>query len=151
MPGSLSRIRREMTIGPTPRDKGLTPTVRVSACDNGMIEVDGVPINEGPGYEPGPGWLGVAEIVLTTMNEFRARRRKDSATAVAVAIDSFGQLGSKCKRDLRQRTRADRLPIKCEACLVSSCSNAGSMTSKSCFCSRWDEATLRQRATARVT
>src|SRR5258707_13888883 len=53
-----------------------------------MIEVDGVPINEGPGYEPGPGWLGAAEIVITTMNEFRRqteKRQRDRAGTGATA------------------------------------------------------------------
>src|SRR5258706_12988468 len=82
MPGTLSRIRREMAVGPTPHDKGLTLTLRITAYDNGMIAVDGVPINEAPGYEPAHGWLGAAEIVITTMNEFRRqaeKRQKDRA------------------------------------------------------------------------
>ena len=37
MPGSLKRIRDEMDVKPTPRDKGLTLTLRVTAYDNGMI------------------------------------------------------------------------------------------------------------------
>jgi hypothetical protein len=45
MPGTLKRIRGEMDVQPTPRDKGLTLTLRGTAYDNGMIEVDGVPIN----------------------------------------------------------------------------------------------------------
>lgn len=43
MPGTLKRIRDEMDVKPTPRGKGLTLTLRVTAYDNGMIEVDGVP------------------------------------------------------------------------------------------------------------
>jgi hypothetical protein len=45
MPGTLKRIRDEMDVKPTPRDKGLTLTLRITAYDNGMIAVDGVPIN----------------------------------------------------------------------------------------------------------
>ena len=45
--------RGEMDIRPTPRDKGLTLTIRVTAYDNGMIAVDGVPINQASTYDPG--------------------------------------------------------------------------------------------------
>ncbi len=82
MPGTLRRIRDEMDVKPTPRDKGLTLTLRVTAYDNGMIEVDGVPINEAPAYDPGHGWLGAAETALLTISEFRRqaeRRRKQKA------------------------------------------------------------------------
>jgi hypothetical protein len=81
MPGTLKRIRDEMDVKPTPRDKGLTLTLRVTAYDNGMIEVDGVPINVAPAYDPGHGWLGAAETALLTLSEFRkpAERRKQKA------------------------------------------------------------------------
>jgi hypothetical protein len=84
MPGTLKRIRGEMDVKPTPRDKGLTLTLRVTAYDNGMIEVDGVPINSAPAYEPGHGWLGAAETALLTLSEFRRQtetRRKQRAEA----------------------------------------------------------------------
>jgi hypothetical protein len=48
VPRTLKRIRGEMDVKPTPRDKGLTLTLRITAYDNGMIEVDGVPINAAP-------------------------------------------------------------------------------------------------------
>jgi hypothetical protein len=82
MPGTLDRIRKEMMVEPTPRDKGLTLTLHVTAYDNGMIEVDGVPINESPHYNQGHGWLGAAEIVIATMSEFRRqveKRQKEKA------------------------------------------------------------------------
>lgn len=44
-PAALDRIRESMTVQPTARDKGLRLTVEVVAYDNGMIQVDGVPIN----------------------------------------------------------------------------------------------------------
>jgi hypothetical protein len=79
MPGTLKRIRGEMDVKPTPRDKGLSLTVRVTAYDNGMVAVDGVPINAAPNYDPGHGWLGAAETMLLTLSEFRRQaetRRK---------------------------------------------------------------------------
>ncbi len=84
MPGTLKRIRSEMDVKPTPRDKGLILTLRVTAYDNGMVEVDGVPINAFPDYDPGHGWLGAAETALLTISEFRRQaeaRRKQNASA----------------------------------------------------------------------
>jgi hypothetical protein len=82
MPGTLKRVRHEMDVKPTPRDKGLTLTLRVTAYDNGMVEVDGVPINAAPAYDSGHGWLGAAETALLTLSEFRRQaevRRKQKA------------------------------------------------------------------------
>ena len=80
MPATLKRIREEMHVRPTNRNKGLTLTIRVTAYDNGMVEVDGVPINESPSYEQGHGWLGAAEAITITLGEFRrqaiARQKK---------------------------------------------------------------------------
>jgi hypothetical protein len=71
MPASLKRIRESMSVMPTARDKGLTLTIRVTAYDNGMVEVDGIPIYESPVYDQGGGWLGAADVITTTLNEFR--------------------------------------------------------------------------------
>lgn len=75
MPASLKRIRESMHIRPTPRDKGLTLTIKVTACDNGMVQVDGIPFNEEPAYDSGHGWLGAADVVTSTLNEFRRQAR----------------------------------------------------------------------------
>ena len=83
MPASIKRIRESWSVKPTARDKGLTLTVKVTAYDNGMVEVDGLPINVEPHYEQGQGWLGAAEVITATLNEFRkdaaARRRAQAA------------------------------------------------------------------------
>lgn len=83
MPASIKRIRESWNVNPTPRDKGLKLTVKVTAYDNGMVEVDGIPINVEPMYEQGQGWLGAAEVITATLNEFRkdasARRRAQAA------------------------------------------------------------------------
>jgi hypothetical protein len=71
MPASLKRIRESMSVKPTVREKGLTLTIKVTAYDNGMVEVDGIPINESPAYDQGGGWLGAADVITTTLNEFR--------------------------------------------------------------------------------
>ena len=80
MPASIKRIRESWNVKPTARNKGLTLTVKVTAYDNGMVEVDGIPINVEPNYDQGHGWLGAADVITTTLNEFRkeasARRRE---------------------------------------------------------------------------
>jgi hypothetical protein len=76
MPASLERIRKNMQVRPTPRDKGLELVIHVVAYDSGMIEFNGVPINEGPPYDMGHGWLGAAENAILTLGEFRRQARK---------------------------------------------------------------------------
>jgi hypothetical protein len=43
MPASIKRIREFWNVKPTARDKGLTLTLKVTAYDNGMVEVDASP------------------------------------------------------------------------------------------------------------
>lgn len=80
MGATIERLRDEMNVKPTAQDKGLVLTITVTAYDNGMIAVNGTPINCQPTYDQGQGWLGAAEVILSTMGEFRkvvgARRRK---------------------------------------------------------------------------
>ena len=82
MRGTLKRIGGEMDVKPTPRGKGLTLTLRVTAYDNGMIEVDGVPVHAAPAYDPVHRWLCAAETALLILSEFRWQaetRRKQKA------------------------------------------------------------------------
>jgi hypothetical protein len=60
-----------MTVRPTPKDKGLQLTLNLVAYDNGMIQLDGIPINVSPDYDDVDGWLGATEVVVATINEFR--------------------------------------------------------------------------------
>lgn len=80
MPASIERIRDSWNVKPTARDKGLTLTIKVTAYDNGMVEVAGIPINESPEYDQGAGWLGAASVITSTLGEFRkdstARRKR---------------------------------------------------------------------------
>ena len=46
MPASLETVRAMMKVDPTRDDKGLILTLTVTAYDNGMIMVDGRPIND---------------------------------------------------------------------------------------------------------
>jgi hypothetical protein len=69
-----------MKVRPTPKDKGLVLDIEVVAYDNGMVQVDGIPINASPNYDPADGWLSAAEVMVLTLNEFRrqadARKRQ---------------------------------------------------------------------------
>jgi hypothetical protein len=79
MGASVQRLRQEMDVKPTPRDKGLTLTLRVTAYDSGLLELDGVPITTEQG------WLGVSVVTAQTLEEFQrqvqARRRQRGETA----------------------------------------------------------------------
>ncbi len=46
MTATLKSIRAKTDIGPTPEDEGLQMTITVKAYDNGLVEVDGRPINQ---------------------------------------------------------------------------------------------------------
>ena len=67
-----------MKVKVTARDKGLALTVKVIAYDNGMIEVDGVPMTKAAA-----GWIDAAENLITILNEFRrqADKRKRQVSA----------------------------------------------------------------------
>jgi hypothetical protein len=54
-----------MKVQPTARDKGLMLTVRVVAYDNGIIEVDDVPMSE-----PETGWTDAGEAIAIILGEF---------------------------------------------------------------------------------
>lgn len=78
MAGSIKRVRETMDVKPTAHNKGLQTTVRIVAYDNGMVEVNGVPINASPGYDQGVGWLGAHVIVgqhLEELQRLSAKRR----------------------------------------------------------------------------
>ena len=84
MPASLERIRKTMDVQPTPRDKGLTLTLRVVAYDTGLVELDGVPINDqvaadGMNYDQAAGMLRAAAEVGTTLVEFYQQVQKRRA------------------------------------------------------------------------
>ena len=86
MPASLDRIRESMTVQPTPKNKGLQLTLSLVAYDNGMIQLDGIPINASPDYDDVDGWLGATEVAVATINEFRrqvTRRRETLAGSTA--------------------------------------------------------------------
>jgi hypothetical protein len=82
MPASLERIRKSMTVEPTAKDKGLTLTLTLTAYDNGMVQLDGIPINVEPHYDQVEGFLGASEVAVTTIHEFyrqvQARRKGKS-------------------------------------------------------------------------
>ena len=87
MPASLNRIRESMAVKTTAKDKGLQLTLSLVAYDNGMIQLDGIPINAAPDYDDVDGWVGAVEVAVATINEFRrqavARRRHQAADAAS--------------------------------------------------------------------
>jgi hypothetical protein len=87
---SLERIRK-LDVDETPEKKGLILTLRLKAYDNGMVELDGIPINDrgkrvahagrpGPEYDQVVGWLGAAEVIGITLSEFRRQVAKRNKT-----------------------------------------------------------------------
>jgi hypothetical protein len=62
-----------MNVKPTAQNKGLELTLRVTAYDNGMVQVDGVPINDivNDRDPSAHGWLGAAEVAVLIISEFR--------------------------------------------------------------------------------
>lgn len=77
MPASPDRLVRETDIRRTARDKGWRLTVTITAYDNGMIMVDDCPINEGPPYDAGHGWLGAAAITTQKIELLQRTARRN--------------------------------------------------------------------------
>ena len=72
MGASPKRIRESWNVKRSPRDKGWVLTLKVVAYDNGMIEVDGIPINDSnSGYDAADGWLGAVDVATSTLSLFR--------------------------------------------------------------------------------
>ncbi len=90
MPATLKSIREKTIIGQTPENKGLQMTITVTAYDNGLVQVDGRPINQAlpsGGYDQGHGWLGAAEHIVLKLSELRrqanARQKKGHSSSSA--------------------------------------------------------------------
>jgi hypothetical protein len=81
MPASNDRIRRHMKVERTRNDAGWKTTIEVVAYDNGMVSVNGDPINDkDKDKDPSAhGWLGAAEVAVLTVSEFRRRVEKEQA------------------------------------------------------------------------
>ena len=76
MPASLERIRASMKVSPTVQEKGLVLTMRLIAYDDGMLQLDGIPLNNHTDDDPLAGWLGADEVVTSTINEFYNQVKK---------------------------------------------------------------------------
>jgi hypothetical protein len=76
---TLKSIRAKIDIPLCRRRKGLQMTITVKAYDNGLVEVDGRPINQAmppDSYDQGHRWLGAAEhIRLAVYVSFEASYR----------------------------------------------------------------------------
>lgn len=71
MGATLGRLRREMDVAPTAQDKGLNLTIVVTGYDNGLVAVNGTPINTSPNFDQGLGWIGAAQVLMGVLGEFR--------------------------------------------------------------------------------
>jgi hypothetical protein len=65
---SLEAVRDKMKVDP-PNDKGLIPTLTVTAYDNGMISLDGRPVSSQP-VDAALSWLQANEVIGIAMSEF---------------------------------------------------------------------------------
>ena len=74
MPASIRRVRKSMNVKPTPQNKGLGLTLRIDAYDNGIVNVDGIPMNDGK--DQTDAWLGANSVIATTILEFRTQVEK---------------------------------------------------------------------------
>lgn len=73
-----------MKVKRSAKDKGWVLTLEVVAYDNGMIQLDGIPINDVEGgYDAVDGWLGATEVAVATINEFRRGVTKGTLKATA--------------------------------------------------------------------
>ena len=67
MTSNIETIREKMDVQPSPQDKGLICTIRVTAYDNGMVCVDDRPMTSA---DPTHGWLGANEVIGMILGEF---------------------------------------------------------------------------------
>jgi hypothetical protein len=71
---------RRRTSVPTPIGKAAFPCAAATGMIPSTYMDEPVPINVEPNYDQGHGWLGAADVITTTLNEFRkdvaARRRQ---------------------------------------------------------------------------
>jgi hypothetical protein len=67
MAASLETIREKMKVEPTRDDKGLNLTLIITAYDNGMVSVNGRPV-ERP--DRAATWLYANEVIAINLAEF---------------------------------------------------------------------------------
>jgi len=73
-----------MKVGPTPRGAGLELTLKIVAYDNGLVQVDGVPMMGMPSHSSETaGWLDAMTTTVITIEEFRRQveARRNAAAA----------------------------------------------------------------------
>jgi hypothetical protein len=81
MPVTIDGVRKLLKVEPSPEDKGLTLTVRVTAYDNGVVTINGRPLRVE--RDLGLGLLAASEHTAAHLGEFYRlvqQRRADSAT-----------------------------------------------------------------------
>jgi hypothetical protein len=83
MAASLKTVREKMDVQPTPENKGLILTLRVTAYDNGLIHVDGQPCSSGNPIDPTLSWLLANQNISIAFTEFyrQISKRKEGRTS----------------------------------------------------------------------
>jgi hypothetical protein len=76
MPASHERLRREANVHPSPRDAGLVLTLSVTAYDNGMLMLDGTPLNDHHTTDPAEAWLTAAMVISQKLRDFQRQAAK---------------------------------------------------------------------------
>lgn len=76
MAASLKTVREKMDVKETPNNKGLICTIRVTAYDNGVLEVDGRPVST---IDAAHSWLGANEVIGMALAEFYRQVSKRTA------------------------------------------------------------------------
>jgi hypothetical protein len=84
MSASLERIRESWDVQESPQNKGVTLTIRITAYDNGMVQVDGIPINDHRHPDPVVGWLGAVDVVTSTIALFQREKSAPRTANVTV-------------------------------------------------------------------
>ena len=77
MAASIQTVREKMDVKETPNNKGLICTIRVTAYDNGVLEVDGRPVST---IDPAHSWLSANEVIGMALVEFYRQCLKRTQT-----------------------------------------------------------------------
>jgi hypothetical protein len=78
MPVTINGVRKLLDVQPSPEDKGLTLTMKVTAYDNGVVTVNGQPMRVE--RDLGRGLLAAMEHTAAGLGEFHklvAKRRAE--------------------------------------------------------------------------
>lgn len=67
---AITSIRENLNIRPTEQDKGLILDLEVRAYDNGIIQINGRPVQNDPA-NPATAWLEASSLIAMSLSEFQ--------------------------------------------------------------------------------